>query len=153
MRRSRKVAVTFAALGIVSAGFAFGLREPAAMTEHRLVAIGPGTVEKPISLSVGDVAEFSPFAFAATPEFLKCKLSVVLEGDQALQEIGQIPAPMPGVGVTSRSVFLAAKRAGKTTISIRLVGQDGAEQPTFKTNYVVQVKGERPEVQAMRQQP
>lgn len=110
--------------------------------ERRLVIVHGRSSDEVIRLRVGDVVQFRPFSLPVTPDFLDARLEVKLEGQQVLQEIGQVVVESGGEGRASLSAFLLARENGRTTATISVAVEDPKQNPKvadrYRTTYVVE---------------
>jgi hypothetical protein len=113
--------------------------DDAQMTEHRLIFIGPGTLRQPIKVAVGDMVQIAPFRYPVTPKFLGATLGTKLEGDRALDVVGQAPMATAGEGGTSRSAFLYAYASGRSTLRVTLLSEEGAAIDGYEMSYEIEV--------------
>jgi hypothetical protein len=87
-----------------------------------------------VRLRTGDVVQLTPFQYALR---LKCSAQSglsKLNGDPAIEQIGQLDCPSGQDGVAFAYRVLLARNPGKVSASISLVGSDGQPMSRYRLN-------------------
>jgi hypothetical protein len=114
----------------------------AKIEEHRLILVTAGKPPEKVEVPRSGILQVEAFRVPIVAAFQDSRLEVRLDGDRALQMIGQLRRPSDQDGSSTQNAFFLAIKTGSVHAHFRLVDSEGKAIEGFDVEYNIVVVAE-----------